>query len=196
MTTDALAATPAHTDHAVLEARHRVRINRLGLWLFLFSDALLFSVLAAARFYMNGTHTPEELNQLLGLGITSLLLLSSLTAYRAETAFAHGNEERGRRFLLWTILFGLIFALGVGFEWSIAEFGPSDGYGTSFFSMTGMHAGHVLTGVFFLALLYRQALKPGRFTAESHWGVSGVVMYWHFVDVVWVFFYPTLYLVS
>ena len=173
----------------------RVHINRLGLWLFFLSESCLFGVFATARFYMNGTHTPEELSQVLGLGLTSILLLSSLTAYRAETAIAHGNQEHARQMLLLTMLLGTIFLGGVIVEWSIAEFVPSEGYGTSFFSMTGLHASHVATGVLFLGLVYLH-LSRGKFTADSHWGASAVVMYWHFVDVVWVFFYPALYLVS
>ncbi len=98
----ALATAPAHAEHAH-GAHSRLPINRLGIWLFFFSDALLFAMLAAARFYLTGTERPEELNQLLGLGITSVLLLSSLTAYRAETAFEHGNVGHGRAMLLATL---------------------------------------------------------------------------------------------
>lgn len=173
----------------------RIRVNRLGLWLFFLSDGLLFAVLAATRFYLNGTDTPDELDQFLGLGITSILLASSLSAYRAETAFKHGNEARGRAMLLATIALGLIFLVGVGYEWSIAHFGPGDTYGTAFFSMTGMHAVHVASGVLLLGLAYYVSTK-GRYAAGNTWGVSAIVMYWHFVDVVWVFFYPTLYLIS
>lgn len=180
---------------AVAHGGSRVRISRLGLWLFFLSESCLFGTFAAARFYMNGTHTPDELNQVLGLVLTSLLLVSSLTAYRAETAIANGNNEHGKLMLLATMVLGLIFLSGVIIEWSIAEFVPSEGYGTSFFSMTGLHASHVATGVLFLGLSYMFAAR-GKYTKDSHWGVTGVVMYWHFVDVVWVFFYPALYLVS
>ena len=193
MTTDA-ATLEAHGGHAGGHTK-RVRINRLGLWLFIFSDALVFALLGAARFYLNGTHTDEHIDQTLGLGITVLLLISSISAYTAETAFTHGNRTLGQRMLLVTIALGLVFMIGVGFEWTIAEFTPSEGYGTAFFSMTGMHALHVGTGVLFLAMLYAQAAR-GRFSADDHWPVAAVVIYWHFVDVVWVFFYPILYLVQ
>jgi cytochrome c oxidase subunit 3 len=184
------AAAPTIAAHG-----SRLHITRLGLWLFFLSESCLFGVFAMARFYVNGTHTPEELNQLLGLGLTSILLLSSLTAYRAETAIAHGRNEHGKLMLLATMALGLIFLAGVVVEWSIAEFSPSDGYGTSFFSMTGLHASHVATGILFLGLAYRFASR-GKYSPEGHWGATSVVMYWHFVDVVWVFFYPVLYLVS
>ncbi len=191
MTAEA-AATAAPPAASVVSRR---RINRFGLWLFFVSDGLLFALLAAARFYINGTFTPDELNQVLGLGITSILLLSSLTAYRAETAIAHGNLAHGRTMLLATIALGLVFVVGVGFEWSIAEFTPSDAFGTAFFSMTGMHVMHVASGVLLLGLAYYLSGR-GRYSAENHWGISSIVMYWHFVDVVWVFFYPTLYLIN
>lgn len=105
--------------------------------------------------------------QALGLGITSLLLLSSLTAYRAETAIAHGNLAYGRTMLLATIALGLVFMGGVAIEWSIAEFTPSDGFGTAFFTMTGMHVSHVASGVLLLVLVYRLA-GNGRFTPDGH----------------------------
>lgn len=180
---------------AVPTAASRIRINRFGLWLFFVSDGLVFALLATARFYISGTETPEDLSQVLGLALTSILLLSSLTAYRAETAFAHDNRAHGRTMLLATIALGLVFVVGVGVEWNIAEFTPSDAFGTAFFSMTGMHASHVVSGILLLLLAYRLQ-GQGRFTAESHWGISAIVMYWHFVDVVWVFFYPTLYLLN
>ena len=182
----AAATTMAH-------GANRTAINRLGLWLFFTSETLLFGTLAAARFYMNGTETPDHISQSLGLLLTAILLLSSLTAYRGETAIKHGNIVHGKAMFLATILLGLVFLGGVVVEWSIADFSPTDGYGTSFFSMTGLHATHVATGVIFLALAYMHAGK-GTYNGGNTWGATGVVMYWHFVDVVWVFFYPALYL--
>lgn len=185
---EALAPALAHGS--------RIRINRLGLWLFLISDGALFGVFAAARFYIAGTYVDPHISQALGLAITSVLLLSSFTAYRAETAFAHGNTGRGRSMLLATLLIGLVFVVGVGFEWSIAEFSASEAYGTAFFSMTGMHAFHVVTGLMFLFVIWVRS-AAGRYSGGSRsWPVTATVVYWHFVDVVWVFFYPALYLVG
>jgi cytochrome c oxidase subunit 3 len=81
-------------------------------------------------------------------------------------------------------------------EWQIAPFGPGDGAAASlFFTMTGFHAFHVLTGVIFLAVVYRNGRK-GLYSAERHWAVEACAVYWHFVDVVWIFFYPALYLIG
>lgn len=190
----AVAHSAAHGEVGSAEhLAYRVRINRLGLWLFFFSDALLFGAFAAARFYLTGTEPAEELNQLLGLGVTAILLVSSLTAYRAETAFEHGNIAHGKSMLLLTILFGALFAGGVAYEWSIAHFVPSDSFGTAFFSMTGMHALHVVTGIIFLVVVYSRAAR-GQFANGHTWPVTAVVMYWHFVDVVWVCLFVFVYI--
>jgi len=187
------------TSHAVAaeghDPAHTVRMNRFGLWLFFISDGLIFALLLASRFYLAGVDTPHEVSQVLGLAMTSLLLFSSLTAYRAETSIAHGNIAAGRRMLLVTAVLGTLFLGGVMMEWGLAEFSVSEAYGTAFFSMTGMHAGHVASGVLLLLLARRQA-GVGRYDGGGTraWGASGIVMYWHFVDVVWVFFYPALYL--
>jgi cytochrome c oxidase subunit III len=67
--------------------------------------------------------------------------------------------------------------------------------GGVFYMMTGMHAFHVLTGLIFLAVVWNNARK-GLYTAEKHWGVEAAAVYWHFVDLVWIFFYPALYLIG
>ncbi len=179
------------------EAASRLSTNRLGLWLFFLSESFLFSALLVTRFYLQGVHRPPELNQLLGFGISAVLLLSSLTAYSAEAAISHGDEGLFRRNIWFTIILGIVFIAGVGLEWSegFRSFPPSSGFGTAFFTLTGFHAFHVLTGIVALVLLILPGQR-GRFTAESHWGVEGIVKYWHFVDVVWMFIFPALYLVS
>ena len=181
-------ATPHH------EEAQRPGMNQLGLWLFFISESFLFAALLAARFYLAGT-SREHVDQVLGLGITSVLLLSSLTAYMSEASIASGKRGAFLAYLLITIVLGALFAVGVGFEWSTAEFGRSEPYGTAFFAMTGLHASHVISGVGMLAIVYYLGMR-GHFSAKSHWGVEAVVKYWHFVDVVWVFFYPALYLIG
>ena len=172
----------------------RPAMNQLGLWLFFLSETFLFAALLTARFYLAGTGR-GEVNQLLGLGITSILLVSSLTAYLSEVSIANGNRGAFQFYLLLTILLGIVFAGGVAFEWQTAEFGRAEPYGTAFFSMTGLHASHVVSGVGMLGLVYYLSMR-GHFSAKDHWGVEAVVKYWHFVDVVWVFFYPALYLIG
>lgn len=184
-------ATPTHP------ASSRLNINRAGLWLFLLSECFLFGALLSSRYYLQGVERPAELNQPLGLVISVVLVLSSLTAYRSETAAAHGDQRRFRQNMLFTIGLGLLFLAGVGIEWAegFDFFPPSTGFGTVFFTLTGVHAVHVISGMLLLGLVYLRG-RDGRFTTGSYWGVEASVKYWHFVDVAWVFIYPTLYLVS
>lgn len=170
--------------------------NRMGLWLFILSDAFVFVALLVARFYLMGDTRPE-LNQTLGLVVTSVLLISSFFMNRAEIAIQ--NDDR-RQFLIntgITLVLGIIFLVGVvGVEWQIAPFGPEDGAaGSIFYTMTGFHAFHVLTGVIFLTVVFFNGRK-GLYTKEKHWPVEAAAVYWHFVDVVWIFFYPALYLIG
>ena len=179
------------------EYRHKLATNRLGLWLFMLSDSFVFGGLYVSRFYLLGTQQRPEVNQFLGLVVTSVLLVSSFFMNRAETAMAHGDRKTFLRGTLTTLILGVVFLIGVvGVEWQIAPFGPGDGAAASlFYAMTGFHAFHVLTGVIFLAVVYRNGRK-GLYTAERHWAVEGAAVYWHFVDVAWVFFYPALYLIG
>ncbi len=175
----------------------RVRADRLGLWCFIASETFLFGAVIAARYILLGVSRPKELNQPLGLAISLVLILSSLTAYRAETFMAHDDRAGFMRNVTWTILLGLLFLVGVGVEWSegLRYFPPSTPFGSAFFSLIGLHAFHVFTGVVALAVV-RDMARRGRFGSHDHWGVEAVVKYWHFVDVAWVVIFPTVYLVS
>ncbi len=175
----------------------RLVINRLGLWLSLLSETFLFAAILPSRYYLQGLTVNEDVNQVLGLGITIVLLLSSLSAYRGEMCAAHGDMKGAARSLLVTIGLGIIFVVGVGLEWreAFVHFPPQTGFGTLFFTMTGIHAFHVVTGLLALGVVYGM-VRRGRFASGNYWGVEGVIKYWHFVDVAWGFIYPTLYLVN
>jgi cytochrome c oxidase subunit 3 len=185
----------AQTD-TFAEYRYKLGTNRLGLWLFLVSDAFVFGGLMVARAVLWGGTRPH-LDKALGLVVTSILLVSSFSMNRAETAMAFGDRRTFVRGTATTIALGLLFLAGVVFiEWGTAPFGPADGaFGAVFYMMTGMHAFHVLTGIIFLAIVLRNGLK-GHYSPERHWAVEAAAVYWHFVDVVWIFFYPALYLVG
>ena len=172
--------------------------NRLGLWLFLVSDSFVFGGLMVMRINLLGLTRPD-LNQLLGLAVTSILLISSFFMNRGETLM-HNGDRRG--FLLNT---AITFVLGLGFllgvvllEWRLAiqegltpDSGPA---GAAFFMMTGMHAFHVFTGLILLAVIMANG-RRGLYD-EKNYPVEAAAVYWHFVDVVWIFFYPALYLIG
>jgi cytochrome c oxidase subunit III len=186
-----------HSETKPLSDYYRkTHTNRIGLWLFILSDAFVFGGLLVARFYLYPGTRPE-LDQLVGLVVTVMLLVSSFFMNRAETALRFGDQATFLRGTLVTIVLGVLFLIGVvGVEWQIAHFGPADSaLGSLFYIMTGFHAFHVLTGVIFLFIIYRNGRK-GLYTAEKHWPVEAAAVYWHFVDVVWVFFYPALYLIG
>ncbi len=110
----------------------------------------------------------------------------------------HGDQTGFLRSIMITIVLGVLFLLGVVIiEWPEAlHFAPpATGYGTALFSLTGLHAFHVLTGIIILLFVYLKG-RRGHYTTENHWDVEASVIYWHFVDVAWVVLYPTLYLVG
>lgn len=173
--------------------------NRMGLWLFIFSDAFLFGGLLITRYSLMGFTRPN-LNQNLGLFITMLLLLSSFFMNRAEEQIAHGDQKGFVRNTLITLILGTIFLIGVvGVEWPAAAaegLVPSAGAaGAVFYVMTGFHAFHVFTGLILLYIVWNNGRK-GLYTEERHWAVEACAVYWHFIDVAWIFFYPSLYLIG
>jgi len=179
--------------------KYKTGSNRLGLWLFLLSDSFVFAGLFVSRFNLLGLTRPH-LNQTLGLAVTSVLLISSFFMNRAESSMTHGDRKGFLTGTLITILLGVGFVAGVvGVEWRLAaEEGltaTGSAAGGIFYMMTGMHAFHVLTGVIFLLIVYNNARK-GLYSEEKHWAVEASTVYWHFVHVVQIFFYPALYLIG
>jgi cytochrome c oxidase subunit III len=175
---------------------YKLATNRIGLWLFLLSDFFIFAGLLLSRVNLLGLTRPE-LNQFLGLAVSVVLIFSSVFAYFGETYMQQGNLKRFLMCYSVTITLGILFLIGViGVEWRTAPFGPADGVaGAIFYVMTGFHAFHVLTGVIFLIIVLRNGSR-GLYSPEKHWAVEASAVYWHFVDVVWFFFYPALYLIG
>lgn len=173
----------------------REAINRFGLRLFIASESCLFAALVAARLYLAGFSKPEATNVGLGLLLTVILVASSALSYRGLGAVQRGDGAGAARWLTGTLLLGIAFVGGVAVEWSTAEFPIASPYGTAFFSTTGLHASHLLSGIVALALLVR-LLRRGHFGPGSGtWGVTATVTYWTFVDLMWVLvIFPSLYL--
>jgi cytochrome c oxidase subunit 3 len=192
---------------------YKAGTNRLGLWLFLISDSFVFGGLMVMRLSLLGTTRPD-LNQNLGFFVTAVLLISSFFMNRGEVELHKGNRKGFLQNTMVTFVLGLFFLLGVVLvEWhtvpAIAEpilhlFGEPEGKeplkassgpaGAAFFMMTGMHAFHVLTGLIFLVVVWFNG-KKGLYD-EKQYPVEAAAVYWHFVDVVWIFFYPALYLIG
>ncbi|MCL1595004.1 MAG: cytochrome c oxidase subunit 3 [Actinomycetia bacterium] len=197
MALDTTHETPSTEPHGEYhqDTSFQPKANRIGLWLFIVSETFLFGAFLSARWFSTGTLKPEELNQTLALGLTIVLLVSSISAYLAETSIRFNHRRNFILFTSFTIAMGLIFLGGVAIELqeAIHAYPPETPYGTSYFMLIGLHAFHVVTGLTGLMIVLVLGIK-GHYGSDDYWGVEGVVKYWHFVDLAWVIIYPTLYL--
>ena len=126
---------------------------------------------------------------------TLILLCSGAACTWAHHALVHENDRKGLIYgLLLSIALGALFTVFQIYEYGHASFGFSGNiYGASFFMATGFHGAHVLIGTIFLAVCLLRALK-GHFTQEKHIGFEAAAWYWHFVDVVWLFLFASVYI--
>jgi cytochrome c oxidase subunit 3 len=124
---------------------------------------------------------------------TLILLTSGTTVTWAHHALITG-DRRGLKQGLWlTVVLGVIFTICQAYEYSHATFGFSGHiYGSTFFMATGFHGFHVIIGTIFLIVCLLRALA-GQFTPKEHFGMEAAAWYWHFVDVVWLFLFFTIY---
>lgn len=205
-----MSAVAHHDDHELHNPmeptrQEQIRMNRMGLWMFCLSEAFLFFAILAARFYLwrdadMGMIRPE-LEQEPALIFTVVLLVSSYFMNRAEVAIANDDHKTFSSSMLITAALGFVFLLGVIFvEWGLMLEHPhilvTDGaFAAIFFAMTGMHAIHVITGIALILIMWNNGRK-GLYTKDDHWGVEACAIYWHYVDLVWVFFYPAIYLIG
>lgn len=176
-------------------------VGKNGTWWFLASEIPIFGGLIAAYIVMRlGSagwgEASSHLNFKIALINTFLLLTSSMTIVMAHAAVQNNALKRGANFLGLTILLGLGFLGMKAFEYS-TEIGhgflPSSGIFWSFYyTMTGLHALHVLAGIIVNFVLWSQAMK-GSLARHPH-RVELAGLYWHLVDIIWIFLFPLLYL--
>ncbi|MBI1621991.1 cytochrome c oxidase subunit 3 [Aquamicrobium zhengzhouense] len=169
-------------------------------WFWAFFDASLFPNEAeqVARLgYTGGQWPPAGMEVLdafhLPLYNTIILLLSGTTLTWAHHAILH-NDRKG---LVWglaiTVALGVLFSFVQAYEYAVAPFTFSNSlYGATFFMATGFHGFHVFIGTVFLAVCLLRALA-GHFTPQQHYGLEAAAWYWHFVDVVWLFLFASIY---
>ena len=124
---------------------------------------------------------------------TIILLLSGTTVTWAHHALLHGDRDGLKKGLWVTIILGAIFSTIQGYEYAEAPFHFAGlNYGASFFMATGFHGFHVLIGTIFLAVCLAR-VYAGHFTPRQHFGFEAAAWYWHFVDVVWLFLFVSVY---
>ena len=170
-------------------------------WFWAFFDASLFANEAAqyARVeYTGGQWPPAGIAVLdpmhLPLFNTVILLLSGTTVTWAHHALIHNERGMLKGMLLITVLLGILFSGVQAYEYAHAPFDFKESvYGATFFMATGFHGFHVLVGTIFLLVCLFRAMA-GHFKPEKHFGFEAAAWYWHFVDVVWLFLFFSIYI--
>ena len=195
--TDSTAMTNDHVTGTGLSD------NKLLMWVFLGSECLLFGGLISTYLIYRGRFAagpaPGDIFDIPFTSVSSfVLLMSSLTMVLALSALQRGDIRNNRLWLLTTALLGALFIGGQVYEFT-TFLREGLGYTTSpfssaFFTLTGFHGVHVSIGIVMLMSLYVSSLR-GNLRRESAETVEIVGLYWHFVDVVWIFIFTVIYLV-
>jgi len=201
------------STHASHEAHKDYEGSKLGMWLFLFTEILLFGGLFLlysayrAKYPFDFHNGGQHLNTFIGVLNTVILLTSSLTVAIAISAIQKGNRRLTLLCLSATIVFGLLFLVDKYIEWSaeighgIYPNGPEllklpDGekifYGL-YYCMTGLHGLHVIAGIIVLSIMLA-FVRSGKITSTDFNKLENAGLYWHLVDVIWIFLLPLLYL--
>jgi len=192
----------------------------LGMWTFLITEVLFFGGMFASyavyrNMYLDAfASTSQYMNVVLGGTNTAVLICSSLTMVLAVRAAQLSNRRHLILFLILTMIFGVAFLVIKGFEyhakwveglvpglhWSGYTEHPEFAYHAQilfflYFCMTGMHALHMVVGIGLLTFLLVQAYRRV-FNANYFAPVEMIGLYWHFVDIVWIFLFPLLYLIG
>ncbi len=187
---------------------YAVNSKKFGMWLFIASDALTFLALLMAYTYLR-LSTPDwpkpfhfSPSIIFSSIMTFCLLSSSLTMVMAVHSMHHGNRKSTVGWILATIAGGVAFIVLHGTEWlnlinneHMTPFSNEWGvplFGATFFGITGLHMTHVAIGVIYLTII-TIAVARGKFKYED---VEVAGLYWHFVDLVWMFVFPLVYLMS
>jgi cytochrome c oxidase subunit III len=196
------AASIAHGDHHGPPAAHhssRVEAQLLGMFLFIVSEVMIFGAFFTAYFFIRiasgepwpapGTHLPEAV-----AGVnTAILMSSSFTLHWAQTSIKKGNRFGLKAGILTTFLLGCTFLFIQINEYANIGFAPQDhAQQTIFYSLTGLHGAHVFIGLCLLLFVTIRSFR-GHYSPEEHRGVEIPGIYWHFVDIMWIVVYTTVY---
>ncbi len=198
------AAVAVVDDHA--EEHHTslgLSNEKLGMWVFLGSDCLLFGGLISTYLLYKGRISEEQIGpeDVFDIPFTSVssfvLLMSSLTVVLAISSLQRGDLRRTRVWLLTTALLGAVFVGGQVYEFTVF-YREGLGYttnlfGSAFFTLTGFHGVHVSIGIVMLLSMYYQAMR-GNLGAHNAEKLEIIGLYWHFVDVVWIVIFTVVYL--
>jgi cytochrome c oxidase subunit 3 len=179
--------------------------------LFICSEIMFFSGLFAAYFSVRAGSKPwppappavpaelaEHFNlhaePFYALGLTIILVISSVTCQLGVWAIRRNDRTGFIRAFGVTLVLGIVFLIGQIYDYSTIGFGVSDTpFGTTFYTLTGFHGAHVFGGAVMLSVILYRGMA-GQFSSRHHDAVEAVSLYWHFVDVVWIALFSTLYI--
>ena len=190
--------TPVHGHTPVGMTR-----DLAGMAFFIASEVMLFGGLFAGYFYLRNqaaTWPPEGIEHEIEVPIAAvlsvILISSSVTAHAGIIGIQRGNRSLFRIGILLSIILGTVFIGGQIYEWlTLLDEGLTAGsgsYGATFYIITGFHGSHVIAGLMMLGVVMLRAVWND-FTPGRHRFAEAAVLYWHFVDVIWVFVFFTLY---
>ena len=174
----------------------------VGMLLFIASEVMFFGGLFATYFNARASVAPEpwepppggHLDIALAAVLTAILVSSSFTMQFGVWAIRRGDVGKLKMWTGITLVLGVLFLAGQLYDYNELGFGISDGvFGTVFYTLTGFHGAHVFGGVVGLTIILARSLQ-GQFSARNHIAVEAVSIYWHFVDVVWIGVFSTIYL--
>lgn len=204
------------TQEYAAEQVHKDAIGtKIGMWLFLFSELLLFGgmflMYSVYRFtHQNDFHiAAKNMNIFIGTMNTIILLTSSMTIALSITAIQRGSRKLSIFLQLITVAFALLFLMNKYFEWSheIMEGNyPGSAILTAkshgqilffglYYVMTGLHALHVIVGAALICFMTRYTIK-GSINKDDHVRLEAAGLYWHLVDIIWIFLFPLFYLIT
>jgi cytochrome c oxidase subunit 3 len=203
MESASVAVGHAHEHHGPPEAHESSRIDRqtLGILLFIVSEVMLFGAFFASYFFLRVVVDPStwppadfELPVAVAGVNTAILVSSSFTMHYALESIRRGNHRGLKLGLMATWLLGTTFLFIQINEYIHIGFSARDGaFGSIFYGLTGLHGAHVFVGLTLLAMVVIRSFR-GHFTPVEHRGVEVPGIYWHFVDVMWVIVYTTIYI--
>jgi cytochrome c oxidase subunit 3 len=194
----------AHDDHhgpPPANRSSRVEPQLLGMFLFIISEIMVFGAFFTAYFFIRVVGGADwfpvdghELPRLIAGVNTLILLSSSLTMHWTLESAKSGNRFGLQAGILTTFLLGATFLFIQVNEYVHIGFSPQDlAQGSVFYGLTGLHGAHVAIGLTLLAFTTNRAFR-GHFTPDQHRGVEVPGIYWHFVDVMWVIVFTTVYI--
>ena len=202
-------------EHAAAHTHRDDYGARMGMWLFLFTELILFGGMFLVYSVYRFTNQAEfhlaatELNTIIGTFNTAILLTSSLTMALSITAIQNDNRNLSLLFQFLTILLALFFMVNKYFEWTAkinhGLFPGSDELLSKssgeilffglYYVMTGLHGLHVVIGIVLIAVMARFTSK-GIITHDNYVKLENTGLYWHLVDIIWIFLFPLFYLIT